>query len=131
MKKNPRDYKVNGKQFSYVLDCISDCSYIADGYKTCEDDKSLVSMFFSCYEEEFNYEYNKIRFPNEADRIGDYLQGLPGCMNFDFYPEDIIKVGKSCGYCKTEKQCEKFVENWFTQLGVKLLQLKRHFDIAC
>lgn len=47
MKKNPRDYKVNGKQFSFILDGIRNSSAISDGECQCKDDESLVCMFLS------------------------------------------------------------------------------------
>lgn len=129
MKKNPRDYKVNGKQFSFILDGIRNSSAISDGECQCKDDESLVCMFFEYYENEFNSPFNKRRFPNEACRIGEYLKGLPSCINIPFDNYTIVSIGKEWGYCTTPAKEAAFVNNYWMCIGAKLLQLKRIYGI--
>lgn len=129
MKKNPRDYKVNGKQFSFILDGIRNSSAISDGECQCKDDESLVRMFFEHYENEFNFPCNKRRFPNEVWRIGEYLKGLPSCINIPFDDYTIASIGKKWGYCTTPAKEAAFVNSYWVQIGNKLLQLKRIYGI--
>lgn len=126
MKKNIRNYKVNGNQFAYVLDAICVTDY--DGNELEATDKERVKHFFDKFEYEFNYAYNKRIYPNMQDRIAQYLQGLPSCISVAFSYADISNIGKSWGYCQTERKEAQFVENWFSVIACRLLQLKRYFE---
>lgn len=127
MKTNPRNYKRNGNQFAFVLDSINVENYNLDPETT--SDKEKVSLFFKCYNQEFNHEWNKKQYPNECQRIGEYIQGLPSCFNTIYWEEEIIKIGQSWGYCQTNKKASDFVNNWFRGCGFRLLQLKEIFGI--
>lgn len=122
-KKDIRTYKKNGVQFAYILDCIQ--SEELD-FTT---DKEKVSHFFACFEIEHNNAYYKRAIPNEQNRIADYLQGLPSCCSVDYWNDDITKIGKSWGYCKTPAKELAFIENWYNTLALRLLQLREHFNV--
>lgn len=127
MKKNIRDYKVNGKQFAYVLDAI--CVYDYEGTELEATDKECVKYFFDCFESEFNFEYNRRRYPNLQNRINEYLKGLPSCIRIAFENYKIAEIGKSWGYCKNERKEAQFIENWFSVIAFRLIQLKRYFEL--
>lgn len=127
MKKNIRDYKVNGNQFAYVLDAINVTDY--DGNEIDANDKERVKYFFECFNNEFNYEYNKRRYPNLQNRISEYIKGLPSCINIAFENYKIAEIGKSWGYCKTERKENEFINNWFTVIAFRLIQLKKYFNL--
>lgn len=120
MKKleNCRNYKVNGKQFAYILDAIHSDT------REFSTDKERIEYFFECFNKEYNDEYYKRIYPNETDRIANWLQGLPSCIGIDYENSTIIEIGKSWGYCKTEKKENEFIENWFFQIALKLRQLR-------
>lgn len=122
MKKNVRDYKVNGVQFAYVLDSI----YIEDenGNEVELTDKEKIERVFERFNKEYNYEYNK-RLPREWERVAQWLKGLPGCINIAFSDYDIEQLGKSWGFCKTPAKAAEFVNNWWTVMAWRLLQLRR------
>lgn len=124
---NPRNYKRNGIQFAFVLDSINVENYNLNPETT--SDKEMVSLFFKCYNEEFNNKYNKKRYPNESQRIGEYLQGLPLCYNTIYWDTKIANIGKSWGYCQTAKKESEFINNWYRVQGVHLLRLKDIFKI--
>ena len=44
-------------------------------------DKEKINYFFDCYDREFNHDYNKRYYPNEQERLKNYLQGLPSFIN--------------------------------------------------
>lgn len=127
MKKNIRDYKVNGKQFAYVLDAINVTDY--EGNEIDATDKEKVIYFFNAFDAEFNHGNNKKYFPNYQERISNYLQGLPSCIDIAFTNDDILNIGKSWGYCKTERKESEFINNWFSCIAFRLIQLKQYFNI--
>lgn len=127
MKKNIRNYSRNGNQFAYILDAICVTDY--EGNELEATDKERVKHFFDCFENEFNYPYNKRIYPNMQDRIAQYLQGLPSCIGIDFENYKIAEIGKSWGYCKTERKESKFINRWFSVIALRLIQLKRYFEL--
>lgn len=128
MKKNIRNYKVNGKQFSYVLDSINVTDY--DGNEIAEvTDKERVKYFFDCFNAEYDSPYMREVYPNLQDRISQYLQCLPNCIHVAFRNYEILQIGKSWGYCKTERKENQFIANWFNYMALRLLQLKDYFEI--
>lgn len=128
MKKNIRNYKVNGKQFSYVLDSINVRDYNGNEI-TNVSDKERVKYFFNCFNDEYNTPYLRKVYPNLQDRISQYLQGLPSCINVAYMNYDIVQIGKSWGYCNTECKEYQFIENWFRCIAMRLLQLKNYFEL--
>lgn len=122
MKKNVRDYKNVGVQFAYVLDCIY------NDEKLDMSDKEAINYFFDCFDREYNNAYYKRLYPNLQKRISEYIQGLPTCFGIAFTRYDIEQIGKSWGYCKTEKQTSNFVNNWFSVIAFRLIQLKEKLN---
>lgn len=127
MKKNIRNYKVNGKQFAYVLDAINVTDF--DGNELQATDKERVKYFFEMFESEFNYEYNRRRYPNLQNRISEYIKGLPSCINIAFENYKIAEIGKTWGYCKNERKEAEFIDNWFSVIAFRLIQLKEYFGL--
>lgn len=119
MKKNIRDYKNVGVQYAYVLDAID-----FEG-----SDLEKVDFFFYNFGEEYNSEYEKRRYPNLQVRIAEYLKCLPSSIGIAFSDYNIAEIGKTWGYCKTDKQAAKFVDEWFSVIAYRLLQLKKYYNI--
>lgn len=107
----------------YLLDCIRDCSYIVDGDEVCNDDKSLVQMFFKYYEEEFNL-YKTHEWPINGWQIGSYLSGLPGSIAIDYDNEAIRKLSEQIEY----EDKKYFCENFFSLCGQVLAGMRRKYD---
>lgn len=128
MKRNIRNYKINGKQFAYVLDSIIVYDN-EDNEIESATDKERVKYFFVCFNDEYNSPYEKKLYPNLRDRISQYLQGLPKCIHVAFTDYDIAQIGKEWGYCKTERSENQFIENWFSCIALRLLQLKDYFEL--
>ena len=118
MKKNVRDYKKVGVQFAYVLDCIY------NDKKDNMSDKEAINYFFDCFNREYNDAYYSRLYPNLQERVKEYIKGLPSCFGVAYCTDDIINIGKSWGYCKTEKQQRDFLSNWFFVIAWRLIQLK-------
>lgn len=114
----------NGQQLVYVIDCIKNCSRAIDEELTFNTDFDALQFFFDCFDEEYNFEYNKRRFPNLAERIGEYLQGLPSCCNIDYWNDEILNLGISWGVLKEKegRKAEDFISNFFRVCGCRLIQ---------
>lgn len=125
MRKNIRDYKVNGNQFAYVLDAINVTDF--NGNEINATDEERVKYFFEMFDSEF-YKYNKSR-ARLQDKIADYIQGLPSCIDIAFENYKIAEIGKSWGYCKTSRKESEFINNWFSVIAFRLIQLKEYFNL--
>ena len=119
----------NGNQFVYVLDCIKESAHVYDNEITINNDKEAVELFFNVFNEEYNDEYNKRRFPNLQERIMNYLCGLPSIFAVAYSYDDITAIGKSWGFCQTEKKQSTFVNNWFSVLAFRLIQLANKLGV--
>lgn len=123
MKKNPRDYKVNGKQYAYILDCINPemIDVDSDGMSDKEKMELTLKEFDRCS----NYWDNKKNYPNIVDRFEQWMRGLPGVFDVEFVNYNIAQIGKEWGYSQTKKKEAAFVENWWHAIACKFFQLAR------
>lgn len=114
----------NGVQLVYVIDCIKNSSRAADEGLEFNTDAEALQFFFDCFEQEFNFQYNKRMFPNLAERIGEWLRGLPSCCNIDYTNYNILLLGVKWGVLSSteDKKAGKFLEDFFTKCGVRILQ---------
>lgn len=114
----------NGVQLVYVIDCIKNSSRAADEGKEFNTDAEALQFFFDCFEQEFNFQYNKRMFPILAERIGEYLKGLPSCCNIDYTDYNILLLGVKWGVLSStdDKKGCKFLGDFFTKCGVRILQ---------
>lgn len=123
--KNVRNYKNVGKQFAYVLDSIMVEDELTGKEVTGLTDEQLIQWAFGHFNAEFGSEWERKRYPNEQERLAQWLRGLPGAIHIAFSDYDITEVGKSWGYCKTERQAAEFVENWWSVIAFRLIQLRQ------
>ena len=117
-----KDLRLNkryGVQFEYLFDCI-DTEQIGES----ATDKEKINFVFKTFEDEYGNPYNKRIYPNECERLAQYLRGLSSCVNIAFTNYDIIQIGKSFGLCKTSKAETNFVENWFDVCAFRLIQMR-------
>lgn len=117
-----KDLRLNkryGVQFEYLFDCIN-TEQIGEN----ATDKEKIDFVFKTFEDEYGNPYNKRTYPNECERLSQYLRGLPSCVNVAFADYDIIQIGKSWGFCKTSKAEDNFVEKWFDVCAFRLIQMR-------
>lgn len=114
----------NGVQLVYVIDCIKESSRATDEDKEFNTDAEALQFFLDNFNEEFNFQYNKRMFPNLPERLGEYLKGLPSCCNIDYADYNILLLGVKWGVLSSteDKKAYKFLENFFTMCGVRILQ---------
>lgn len=117
-----KDLRLNkryGVQFEYLFDCI-----YTEQIGESATDKEKINFVFKTFEDEYGNPYNNRIYPNECERLAQYLRGLPSCVNIAFTNYDIIQIGKSWGLCKTSKAEANFVENWFDVCAFRLIQMR-------
>jgi hypothetical protein len=122
MKKDLRAYKKVGVQFAYVLDCI-----YSDEVEL-RTDKERIEHFFRMYGIEWDCDYRRMIYPNEQDRIEQYVRGLPSCFRVAYANYAIIALGRSWGYAlDTERKENEFVERWFSVIAFRLIQIRDRY----
>lgn len=112
----------------YVLSCINTEYY---GFEA-KTNKKKVQFIVDCFNKEFNYLYNKKRYPNLINRLGEWLQGLPGVFDVEFYNEDIINLGLKFGFLKSGKTKGKeyeFTDEWFDLCAASFFEVAKEFKI--
>ena len=118
-----KDLRLNkrfGVQFAYLFDCIYSDEFDVDQM----NDREKIEYVFKKFEAEHGGKHYEKLFPNEQSRLADWLQGLPTSCSVSFYNDDIIEIGKSWGFCKTERKAAEFVNNWFSVLAFRLIQMR-------
>ena len=120
LKTNSKKY-LNNIQ-SYILDSID-----SEGYdiKT-ETPTEKLKFLFDCFEVEFNYKNNKLRYPNFQDRFANWLQGLPSAIDLPYQNYKILQLSKILleVYTLTEKQEETIIKNYWSFMAYHIIKLK-------
>lgn len=120
LKTNSKKY-LNNIQ-SYILDSID-----SEGYdiKT-ETPTEKLQFLFDCFEVEFNYKNNQLRYPNLQDRFANWLQGLPSVINLPYQEYEILQLSKILFevYTLTEKQKETIINNYWSFMAFQIIKLK-------
>lgn len=114
--------QLNAKKatFSYLLAAIND----PENEGRTMNDEERIRLFFDYFRAEFDNDFTRRRWPVEAERVGQYLQGLPSCIDIDFADYAIIERGRAFGYdLSTERKQAEFCRNWFKVCGLRLVQL--------
>lgn len=119
----------NGVQFVYVLECIKESAHATDEGKVFATDYDALLFFWETFRQEFNHDYNRRRYPNLQERVKNYLQGLPSCFAVEYWNDEIIKIGKSWGFCQTERKAAQFVENWWNLIALRIIQASEKVGI--
>ena len=101
--ENLRNDKRNGNQYAYLLDAIHNPE-TGENYTT---DAEAVRAAWAQFCKEFNHEYNRRRYPNLSQRVGEWFAGLPSGVGIAYTYADIISTGQAWGYCQTDKKAEK------------------------
>lgn len=119
-----KDLRLNkrfGVQFAYLFDCI----YSDDFDVEQMNDREKIEYLFAEYEQEHGMNrYPKGYYRNEQECIEDWLRGLPTACKIEYCDYNIAQIGKSWGFCKTERKAAEFVNNWFSVLALRLIQMR-------
>ena len=120
LKTNSKKY-LNNIQ-NYILDSID-----GEGYdiKT-ETPTEKLQFLFDCFEVEFNYKNNKLRYPNLQDRFANWLQGLPSAISIPHQYNKILELSKNLLEVDTlsEKLEDQIINNYWSFMAFHIIKLK-------
>lgn len=123
MKKNPRDYKVNGKMYAYILDSISSDDVDVESMSDKERIEFALDMF---YDEIYK---NDRRRMSTLEKLTYWISGLCSTVNVAFTNYDIAKVGTEWGYCRTDARTSQFVHTWFERIANGILRFAKIYGV--
>ncbi len=118
-RTNTNDYKNAIEE--YIIDCIE-----------CEDielntPKEKIEHLFNEFDRVANFAHNLKKFPNNQERLADYLQGLP--FSFEYENYKILELAERLHECKlTEKQEETILSNYWSHIALHLLRLRTKYS---
>lgn len=123
MKKNPRDYEVNGKMYAYILDSISSDEVDVESMSDKERIEFALDMF---YVEKYKGDRRRMSAP---ELLTEWIGGLCSTVNVAFTNYDIAKVGTEWGYCRTDARTSQFVHTWFERIANGILRLAKIYGV--
>jgi len=116
LKTNNNEYKQAIEE--YILECIES----EDQELITPEDK--IKHLFMRYDGEYNLDHNKRRYPNNQERLANYLMGLP--FSFAFMNYKILGLVKNLHNVEelTNKEEETVLANYWMHLSHHILRLK-------
>jgi len=114
-KSSELDQKVK----RYIIDCIDGSGYDVELKTTAEK----IDFLRDCFEREYGHE---IKRQGQQKALAEYFAGLPSCCTVAFYNTDILALAVEWGSLPenaTEKQEDKILENWFSFIAAKTVQM--------
>ncbi len=120
LKTNSKKY-LNNIQ-NYILDSIDGTEY---DIKT-ETPTEKLQFLFDCFEVEFNYKNNQLRYPNLQDRFANWLQGLPSAINIPHQYNKILELSKKLLEVENlgEELENKIIDNYWSFMAFHIIKLK-------
>ncbi len=117
---------------AYVLSCIKDSErLLSENFIKADTDKERVNAVMAEFETLANYPHNLKNFPNIADRLSDWLQGLPGIFEVAFNNSDIVNLAIEWGVLhekSTDSQDWKIISGWFNYMANAFLKLHKKLN---
>ena len=120
LKTNSKKYQANFK--NYILSVI-DGEELPSKTMT---DKEKVSFIMDRFTNEHDHMYNRVKFPNNQKRFGDWLQGLPIGLPYTHY--NIIKLAKELLETDTLKNENKIINNYFDFMALQIIRLNEKLN---
>ena len=97
---------------------------------TTDTPEQKINFVFDCFNSEYECEYAKRRTPNNQERLGEWLSGLPSCIDIPFYNVDILALAKELQEIKgdTKESWENAVlKNYWNFMSCHLHKLKNKY----
>lgn len=121
LRTNSKKYLQNVK--SFILESID-----GEGYDVATDtDAEKLAFMWDCFENEFNYKNNVLRYPNLQTRFGQWLAGLPTAISLPFAFHEILEVSKKLLEVETltDKQEDNIIENYYNFMSYQIIKLTK------
>ncbi|NCC71385.1 hypothetical protein EOM09_07435 [bacterium] len=116
-KENKQDIE------KYILNSIDSENYNI----ILENEKQKLEFVYNTFINEFGFRIKQIGL---YSAFSEYLQGLPSCINIDFYNYKILELAQSWGQeVETEKQQDKVINQWFDFITNQFFKLCKKYKI--
>ena len=115
---------VNSTQYrqnfaAYLMDCVDN----EDNPSQTETLKGKLEYIMSRFDAEYDCGYSRRRWPNLADRMANYLAGLPFSFAFDNYEVKQVAAKLHGIEAIPEKKQAMILNQWFQHLAHMILKL--------
>ena len=121
--KNVNTREVREKVWRYLLDC--------SGEHDLADDAAIAQHIADRFYKEYCFENNMGKMPNHHERLSSWLQCLALPVDHNYHK--IMDKYADIHACEvsdfSDKQWEKLCEDWWKFLGLKLLQMFKHYKV--
>jgi len=122
--KNVNTREIREKVWRYIIDCTVEHGYV--------EDKDVAQHIADRFHSEHCHPNEMKAIMNDHERITVWLQGL--ALMTDYTYHDIMSKYAEWHECEvsdfSDKQWEKLCEDWWKFLGLKLLQMFRHYRVT-
>lgn len=109
----------NDAMYAYLLGCITNEEWDSE-----PSPKEKINYVFERLDSENGDRYFRHHYPNNQDRLQNWLQGL--ALDIDYAPNEILEVAKKLhevdGF--DDKMEDKILDNWWRLCAFKLTQLR-------
>lgn len=112
------------EQYDYILSRISS----EDEVLATPEEK--LSHFVSKFHREYDNDERRNMWPNRQERIAQYLMALPSCCSIAYGTWHIGNIGEEWGIVKNEKQKARFVNNWWSYIALRIIQMCEYYGIV-
>lgn len=119
---NLRENKKFGKYYAFVLEAI-DKRCINEDVNLVTDKDKIDLVFYSLYNEFIDLE----DYDHEVDALAAYLREDPYFIWLPITIGYIAEVGKEWGYCRNEKEYNKFVRHFHYLIAGLLVRAKNKY----
>jgi hypothetical protein len=110
----------------FILDNIDNSSYSEKPLDSVED---KITFLRDTFQAEYGWSIDRYGMQRA---LTEWLQGLPSAVSLPFYNHDILELAKNAGTLKhyaSEKEEDKILENYFSFMANKILQLFNGYRI--
>lgn len=93
--------------------------------------KQKFQFVLDCFSKEYDCENFRRRTPNSQERVGEWLSGLPSCINIPFYNVDILALAKDLQEIdgETKKSWENAVlKNYWNFMAFHIIKLQQKYN---
>lgn len=127
--------QLNEKVFNYILNAVISAEEVKINYGVEIENTEAARLAFvvECFNNEFWYKENRIRYKNPVRGFSEWLMGLPSVIHIDYTYYDILRIAVEWGSLQegaTERQEDKIIDNWFNFIANKFFQLCRKHKVS-
>jgi hypothetical protein len=121
-----KNMKLDAYAKAYILNCIDGSGYDRD----LTTDYGRLKFLVETFDSEYQWHIKQVG-PQKA--FSEWLTGLPSACTVEYRNFEIIQIAKQWGSIPedaSEAQEQKILDNWFSFLANKALQMFKKYKVA-